>query len=52
MIEVNAKYQTGEFDLLFDSGKIYMGLVDTKPESKDLGDIKETGTTDTGGVTF
>jgi len=52
MIEVNPKYKTGEFDLLFKDGKIYMQDYDTKVEAKELGTVKATGSTDAGGVTF
>lgn len=52
MIEVDLKYMKGEYDLMIKDGKLYMQDYDTKVEAKELGTIKETGSTDAGGVTF
>lgn len=52
MIEVNMKYKMGEFDLEFKDGKLYMQDYDTKVEAKEMGTVKTTGHSDTGGVIF
>jgi len=51
-IEVNKKYIKGEYDLLFKDSKMYMQYFDTKVETKELGEFKQTGVTDEGLVTF
>lgn len=51
-IQVNKNYKKGEFDLLFKDSKMYMQFYDTKVESKELGDVKTTGSAEGGGVTF
>jgi hypothetical protein len=52
MIEVNPGYETGEFDVMFKDGKMYMQEFVSKLEAKDLGSVKATGTAEGGGVTF
>lgn len=52
MIEVNPEYETGEFDLMFKDGKMYMQEFVSKLEAKDLGTVKPTGAADGGGVAF
>jgi len=52
MIEVQTHYDKGEFDVLFKDGKMYMQDFDTNVTAKDLGDVKATGASEGGGVTF
>lgn len=40
MIEINQKYENGEFDMLFKDNKIYVQDFDTKVEIELDGDIK------------
>ena len=51
-IQVNRHYAKGEFDLMFQDNKMYAQYFDTKVETKELGDVKVTGTAPGGGVTF
>jgi len=51
-LRLTKKYIKGEYDLLFKDSKMYMQYFDTKVETKELGEFKQTGVTDEGLVTF
>lgn len=52
MIEVQKGFKKGEFDLLFKDMKLHAQYYDTKVETKEMGDLKVTGTSEGGGITF
>jgi hypothetical protein len=52
-IEVNKGFKRNEFDIQFLNQKIYIGEANNNNFiSRDVGDVKTTGSTDSGGVTF
>lgn len=52
MIEVQKGFKKGEFDILFKDNKLHAQFYDTKVETKEMGDVKTTGSSQGGGVTF
>jgi len=51
-IEANLPYSKGEFDLQFRDNKMYIQDWDKEKEAMEVGDLKKTGDTASGGVKF